>query len=864
MTASIVSRDPAPASMNVGTRPFVRISLAGEVLSPVSRSDVSIVIGGVDVVVNGEVQAGFDVSISENSVFGVDVAVRAHQPFPSDAWQSVRVMVPGLDEGWSFRTAESIGPRLINVIPAVGVDAQPVFPVVQFDVVDDTGVVPLRVVEQEVNDGVLAGSQLSSDDMDFRGTEGQVVEIGGTPAFIVSVIGPHIVVTTHSGGGTGLNVKLFRRNGLDVTIAGARVVSSGEVVAGSGWQASVTEPNPGQRRVTAQKQTTPIANGSRVDVDVRARDSTTAVENVCVLRTHFYVGDRTGPRVGGVSPAPGTRGLSTATATQPVFDIVDRQSDVLLSSINVFVDGVQALTSGVAAGDFSTSTVAVIQGGYRVTLRKSTSWPAQEVLVCARASDRVGNVMPEVTWLWHFGATLESSTSNVVGGQLVSDDVVRVVAFDLGGTSFAKPDEREHTGYGFDGYWYDRGARDVGRARATWATESTSANRAARDTFPVSGYLVVTPGGWSVLDATGGLWARCAALSSGTSQDWSMAGGIGQALADGDVAVSAPALFLAAGPTVIVVDFTQDRAWRLSSAGRAQSTGRIGTRGVNQSGGDVDTSYAMADSPSAFSRCAGLVAGDSWLAVAVRDSQIELVGNIDGIKADIESERGPFTSQARTVLLPIADVAAWARVRVLVRDVDKLQPLVAAFEDDDGAARLLVCDWVSVFAYLQPEIAVHGSPLPVEQARDVAHVVDEHGRWMVALATTTRVLLCELTADGSSISVVDDLSAADLSLDTVVGGTVSAVDIDRSFQATRGYVYAGALAVGDGKAVRWRHQPATASVTGRLVTMDSGTPVRSLSVLGAAEFDRARFVRASMALLASEQAFVLASMEVSS
>lgn len=866
MTASIVSRDPAPATMNVGTRAFVRASVAGEVLSPVVQSDVSVRISGVDAVVDGVVMPGFDASFATNSAFGVDVTIRSKQPMPSDAWQSVRVTAPGLDDGWSFRTAESIGPRLVGVSPAIGVDAQAGLPLVQFDVVDDTGPVPLRVVEQEVNDGVLSGSQLSSDEMDFRGTEGQLVDIAGTPAFIVSVIGPHIVVTTHSGGGTGLNVKLFRRHGLDVTIAGSRVVASGEVLPASGWTVSITEPNPGQRRVTAQRLAPSFGAGDRVDVDVRARDSTSSVENVSVLRTHFYVGDRTGPRVGGLAPAPGTRGLSVATTTQPVFDIIDRTSDVLLSSVNVFVDGVQAVTNGSAGGDFSTSTVASITDGRRVTLRKSTAWPAREVLISVRATDNAGNAMPECTWIWHFGATNETWTSDVAGGELVSDDVLRAVSFDLSRTSFAAPVERGHTGYAADGYWYEAGAKDAGRARATWATEAASSNRAARDEFPVSGHIVVTGGSWSILDAAGRMWARCVALGSGSNQDWSMAGGIGQALADVDFAADGPVVFLAAGAALIVVDFAQDRAWRMSAAGRTQSTGTVGTRNANQSGGAIDTSYAMSSSSSSFVRCTGVAFDGSWVAIAVRDALVEFVGNLDAVRTDIEAVRGPFTSQARAVVLPVSEVdgGSWARVRACWRAGNTLQPLLAVLTDSVGAARLLVCDWVNVFAYLQGEIAVHGAPLPVEQAQDCAHVVDEHGRWLTAVATSDRVVIAELTSGGSALSTIDDLSEVDLSLDTVSGGSVSCVELDRGFQADRGYVYVGAIGAGDGKAVRWRHQPATASLTGQLVTMSSGLPVRALSVLGSAELDRARYVRASMALLASDQSFVRASMEVSS
>lgn len=867
MSAGVTSRDPAPAALNVGTRTFIRASVNGEVLSPIARSDVNVTVAGIVAVASGVVQSGFDATFLPNAEFGVDVSVRPRAPLADDSWQSVRITAPGIDDGWVFRTSETGGPRLVYLTPERGQDAQPDLPLVQFDVVDDTGAVLRRTLRAESDDGVLSGSQLTAESIDFRNTLGQLVEIDGTPAFITALIGPHIVVTTHSGGGSGLNVKLFKRQGLDVTLAGARVIASGEVLPGSGWSVLLTEPNAGQWRVVAQKTGAVFADGARVDIDVMAQDANTAVDNVSRLKSHFFIGDQTGPRVGGVLPVPGARGLSTATSTQPVIDIIDRESGVDLSTINVFVDGVQAVTNGTPSGDWSTTTVDAITDGRRVTLRKTTAWPGpQEVTCVVRASDAVGNAMPEATWLWHFGAVTETFTGSVGTGELVSDDVVRVFSFDLAQSSFARPVEMRHTGFAWDGFWYDLGTRNVNLARATWATESAGATRSARSEFPVSGYLVVTVGGWSLLDAAGRMWATCTALGSGSTADWSMAGGIGQALGDGCVANELPLLFLAAGPNLIVVDFTSDRAWRLNSGGRALSTGTISARNANAGGGAVDTDYALASTPTSFARVTGIAFEDSWLAMGVRDAQIEFAGDIDAASAAaIESVRGALAGQNHSVVLPIPGAVGgtWARVRATRRGAQRIEPLIAAYTNADGDARLVVCDWLNVFGYLQGSIATISTPIPtLESARDCDQVFDRDQNWFVAFATTDGVQILELADGGLSAEVVDDFDQVDLTLDTVVDGEISAAALGTGFTRDRGYVFVATTTLAAGKAVRYRHQPVTASPTGQIATLSDGIPIRSLAALGEGLLARERFVRASMALLTSNQDFVLASMVV--
>lgn len=867
MTATVDTHDPSNGAENIGLRPFITASVAGEILAPVTQNDVTLSLDGVLAIINGITQPGFDASFLANADFGVDVTVRARAPLSDDAWHSVRVQGPDLDYGWGFRTIEATAPRLISVSPALNEDAAPGYPLVQFDIVDDSHGVALRVLEEEADDGELSGSQITAG-VDFSGGVGKFVEIDGNPAFIIAVLGPNIAVTSHSGSGTGLNVKLYKRRGIDVTIGGARVIATGAVLDGSGWDASITETSPGRWQVVAQKIGDSIPAGTRVDIDVLAQDANEDVDNASRMRSHFYVGDVRGPRVALVTPTPGTRGLSTATTTQPEFDIVDSVSDVDQATINVYVDGVAAIVAGAAAGDFSTSMVVAIAGGFRVTLIKSTDWPGpHEVHVSVTASDLIGNELPEISWLWHFGDMDETFTADEAGGELVSDDVIRVVAFDFSQSSFARPADREHTGYAHDGKWYEAGAVSPDVEMASWFDEASGVNRSTRESFPISGYLVVAADSWSILDASGRMWMRCSAFGSGSVANWSLAGGVSQALTDGAVAEDLPVFFLAAGVNLIVVDFTSDKGYRSTAGGLAASVLTIDARDSdNAAGAIIDTGTLLTDSATAFARVSGVAFARSWIVVGARDANLEMVGIVDSDTRDaIIEARGalPNSNLNKGVVLPIAAAAGatWARVRMSHRGFDGIEPMIAGFTAS-GAARVTTADWLAVYAYLQGAMATIASPLPSEDLKDIDQTFDEDGNWIMAAGTTERALLLDVADNGLAAVVLDDLSLADLTLDTVASGELSSVGLGEGFALDRGYLFAAATAVADGKVVRFRHQPASHSATGQITTLASGAPVRALAVLGEGLLGHERFVRAHMTLTALSESYVRAHMSV--
>ncbi len=863
MTVFIAVKDPFPESTGVSPRPFVRLSLTSDdPLFPVLPPNVNVTIGGLPALVAGVAGPGFEAVITENASFGVNVRLRADHEFPDNQDVGVHVTVnPGVDEAWKFTIADSRGPELHLVSPAHASDDASTTPTVQFDIVDGNPArsVQQRVLEDEADDGVLSGSQLTCPSIDFRGRTGHLVIVDGTPMFVVSEIGPNIVVVSGSGGGSGLNVQLFRRWGIDVWINTAQIIKSGEVQAGLGWNVTFTQPAADRWRVNAVRTGAPFVDGDLVSVAVRAADDAPDRDNFTDLAFDFRVGDTRPPRVANATPKPGTRGLDTATSTQPQFDVVDTSSGVSLASLDVIVGGVPAITSGVPQAGWLSSTVTPISGGYQVVLVKATAWPSSEVEFEVEASDVAGNVMGRVTWLQHFGVTTKTAAADVAGGQLVSDDVVRVVAFDVSETSFARPEDLGHTGYAADGFWYERGAKDTDVARASWATEASGVNRAARDEFPHSGFVVVTDNSWSILDAQGVMWMRCSSLGSGTLANWSMGGGVGSELADGDFGPD-PVVFLAAGPTVIAVDFINDEAWRLNVSGRVVGATNIAGRNSDQAGGSADVTFALSGIVASFENIAGRawhgVDGDAnWVVAGVRDQQMEISAALsDEFKAACVATRGIAGDVNRkTVLLPATGATAWARVRLEIGRLDDVAPCVFAYSQS-GSPRVGVCDWLAVLVNLEAAMATlspSSTPaLPAEDVSDIDHVYRRRGDWSLVVGHQTQALILAMTTPVSSTPIVDSLAMADLGFDVITGVNkrITALAVEKSFESGIGHLYAAAVSDAPSaaqKTVRYRHQSPTALGTVQLVTMDTTRRMRAIAALGASDLFSHRFVRAS-------------------
>lgn len=231
MTISIINQDPPPDAIDISGQPFVRFSLtSNDPLVPVIQAQINVSYGGRAFFVSGQIQPGLEATIEANAGLGFDITMR--QELPTDGWVDVDVDVGSFSESWKFRTGDRVGPRAISIVPTPFTDNVSTTPVVTFSIVDDSpGHVPvLRVIEQSSSDGELSASQLHSDTIDFRRALGRILTVDKPPvteARVVLVLGPHDVVLETSGGVSGADVELFSERGLDVWVAGERVIHNG-------------------------------------------------------------------------------------------------------------------------------------------------------------------------------------------------------------------------------------------------------------------------------------------------------------------------------------------------------------------------------------------------------------------------------------------------------------------------------------------------------------------------------------------------------------------------------------------------------------------------------------------------------------
>lgn len=840
MSIEFSNIDPADGASMIGPRPFIRFSVTGSVMDPVSIGVINVFVDGAVAVVNGVAQPKFKFKATANSLFGWDIAVRADFPLTFSDAHNVKVTALGQEVEWEFMVVDGIGPRLLNMSPANGADGMTAFPLISFDISDVDGDVPLRTVHVESDVGSLSGSEITATDIDFRGMEGRLCEIDGNLATIAAVTTNDTAVTTYSGSGSGLNVKVFDVTGVDVVIDGVEVVKFGEVVDSGLWSTTVTTPVAGSVHVEARRINQPFDEGKVVSVDVRAKDDDVDVRNVSILSSSFVIGDSRGPSISELVPVPGSRLL--ADDEEIVFKVTDMDSGIDDSTLEVSINGVLAISSGTAVGDFATSSIVDIVGGVEVTLTKSTDWDSGEVVVYVSASDRVGNKMTPVTFTYNFIYAGREIDISVIDGQLVDDETIRVIGFDFSDSSFVDPVELLHTGYAFDGRWYQRGAMDSDVALASWASEASSVDRSTRLSFPVSGQIIVTSGSWSIVDAAGAMWMRCKALVSAGSGDWSGAGSPARTLADAAMARTRPLLSLACGKGVIVIDFTADAMHLTDIVGRSTGTGGVGQRNSNQSGGSVDTAFAMVDDDETSQVTAVTVlSDDSWVAAVGRGGRLEFTSNAsDSDKALVSEARGlEVTGAMKTVAVAIDNVGSWKRVKMDHGDLSVVQKITACFEGESSSeAVVIVGDWLAIFAYLSPRYRQH--TVSASPAKDVDQLTTEFNDWLIALATSVDVSIHKVE-DNFEMSSVNDFDIVDLGLDSIADIAVSSVSVDKGSDLQSGHVYVSGISPVAGKIARFDFVPSGGSAT----EVATGARFSSVDVIGRMKSRESRYIRSS-------------------
>jgi hypothetical protein len=858
MTTSITRQDPAPDALNISGTPHVRFSLiSDDPLAPVALTAVSVYFGDTLVVDLGVVVEPNEVIINANAQLGFDFAMR--RPLPDDSWVPIKVTAGGLEFNWKFRTADGFGPRAVSVVPAEYSDGAVVSPVISFTLIDDTvgRNTILRVLEDSATDGERTGSVLHSDSLNFDGREGRTIELNGTPDEIFSVLGPHDCTTLGSGALAGATVDIFQDRGLDVYVDGEQVVRSGELTPTANWTPVVTD-NTTSIDVTLTRIGPAYTAGKRVPIQVVAPNDDPLVANVSVLNWFFDVGDTRAPTFEAFNPAPATRGLGLNDNLY--FEIKDSDSGVDDGTLEVEVNGVTAITAGGGVGDFGGSTVIANGTGWDVTIIKGTPWvDGDHVFVEVNVDDFTGNSARTV-FSAHFGAGDDTLGMSTGDGNLAEDDIRRIVAFDLSRTSFARPDELNHTGYAYDGHLYENGypvddSPASGPAvsnLASWFTEGASATRGSIAEFPISGYVVATPTYWAILDGNARMWMMCEALSSINPDRWSMAGNTLTDIADVDFGEDGT-LFVA-GQAIVVVDFVNDKALRYWTTGRSESTGTISDRALEQSGNTLDSSYALAGNNY------DLVAGDAWQRGL--DRSHAFVACSFGIAQFVGELSDEFIASEGVDPLTLQKVsdfsisgASWLRAEMFAD-----RKAAALCYNVSSQVRMTTYDWLGSLTGGQALRSYHAtsSPaLPVGVGYDMDMVVSPD-KQIISVLTAAALVIIDTVA-------FQDVQRSDVDLGLNIAGTnprMTSVAMEPGFEFGLGHLYASAINDDPlGKVVRYREQPATMSTTGQ-VTQVSTDEYVSIAAMGGSRLRADQVIRASMNIASEDVHSIRASLEV--
>lgn len=612
------------------------------------------------------------------------------------------------------------------------------------------------------------------------------------------------------------DVDVYSSRGLDVHVDGTRIIHCGYLdydAEIAGWVATATQVGDD---VVVAISTVPVtwADGYRLPINIRAHD---AAGNESEITYVLDIVDVRGPQVFAITPAEGTRGLSTSSDL--VLDILCPRG-VDTTTLDIVVSGIQALSAGVGVGIYSTSTVAPVTGGQRITLKRATAYAdGQIVFVDVNVDDDDGCVGERRVLRYQFGATVDDQA---VVHDLGGNDIVRILAPDLTTSSFADPETRGHTGFAWDGYWYEAGSRT--EAVASWFAELGA--------FPLSPQIIVTAAnGWSLVrPLDSGAWMTCAPL---TAPAWSMAG-------NGTTvdAVFGPeaALMLLTQDMALIVDFVRDRVERFDTAGRGLGTLDIAHRQSAQGLSSIDAGYQLPAGP--YARLGGLrTSGDLVIAVA-GPGYVSLASELSSATLAAFHARDHVSTIPAPVITRDGYVGDWVRIRVLGPG-DQLAPMALAL-NDTGDPSVEIWDWFRFLCAGSPETLLDEGSTPALPAAEVKDldIVDS-----LATALAMSHELDVFDPETSTLAAYDEIT---LGLDGIPGAELSAVGLETRFRAEAGHVYIGTSTPADGRLVRFRvHGPGEAR---RSVTLVSGQPVIAVAAVGSAMALTEVYVRTSMNL----------------
>ncbi len=835
MTLTIDQQYPGPGSVDVSPSVSVSFSLVTDD-QPVDRLTLNVWVDGRHLIIDG--QPGPGSRIQTSGLGGFDVVAATNRRLPDQQVVEVRVVADDtsagspIDVSWTFTIADSRGPIIDSAEPTPG-SITPLSPTSLFITLADPGTgndpVPVLVdfvanpadLEHIRPGETVAQNQIEFDPgstQGFLGREGQLIEVNSgldvdERRRIVSVQGPGLA--TYDGvqlRGAAESVTVFDDKGLDIVVNGVRVIHSGfpDVDAATAvWTASVNVVPPKLEILITPPALWNI--GDRVSVFIHAADASGQVSDISYF---FDVGDTQGPRIINIVPEEGSRGISiNPTPDSDIqFDVISALT-VDTSTLNVEVNGVPAITAGVGVGDWAGSTVTNVDASReRVLLKRSTPYADGEIVfIDINVDDNQGNAGERRILRMHFGAADGTSAVNTTLG---GTDIVRVISYDLNETSFARPEELNHTGYAWDGFWYNAGNRST--KVASWFTELGA--------FPLAGSIIVTAtNGWAILRPQDpGPWMTCVPI---TSPAWSMADN--STLVDADFGPDA--VLALAGSNVLVVDFTRDRVERYNSAGRTYGLGTISQRNSNQAGGASNVFYAIPLGPYQAMSCIRsqrdfvLALGSTGELTVLQEVSTELDTALRG-----REQTNAVPPRVVTRSVP----GTWQRIRLgRLEDAGNLTAMAVAY-NDAGQGQIELWDWFQFLLTGPSPLAFFddaSSPaLTAAEIKDldISHT-PEHLAIAAAMVGEIVLLDWDIDAEAATAQVFDETT---LGLSGVASAVMSAVALEPGFTPDHGHIYAAVSAPADGRVNQFRvHSPGGAN---RFIELASGQPFNTIAAIG--------------------------------
>jgi len=560
--------------------------------------------------------------------------------------------------------------------------------------------------------------------------------------------------------------------------------------------------------------------------------------NKCDILFYYRAGDKTPPVIDDLNPKRESFGLSNSTSLS--FYVYDKITGVDLNTIVVTVNSAPAIVNGVPVGQFSSSTLTPTASGYSVTINNSSTYTDGKLTtVVIQADDNNGNTVRYAYWV-HIGTLQITSSKNdsdvdEYGHNRFLNNTLSIAKISSENSSFHNPDLMAHTGYAYDGLYYTVGRYRPDIAPASWSIEGPGTNRGDIVPFPASCYAITSNGGWSIVESHGdeyNMWMKCPidpGITATTYVEWSMAGNH----APGPVkCMFDDGKLFVLSDRVYIVDFTQDKAFKIDEYGLQESTGNISSRQENQDGNNYNFNYRNYQPPFAvFTDGSYAFMRDvrrphySWIVATVYTNYISHVGLASKqTAARLNIQPGIIRSHVKTDgwipdFIDITLDNGVAHSLMVVHQGSTYKLVVAPFAS-------LLKSSKSQFYPSSPYIVLYSIGTPIIAWDNYVH----GNRLYVALATDTSIKLIRVVTGDYSNVVTSSIPIANLGL-SVLGASISKVSLEHNIGASlsEGIIHVAADNGVLGEIVRYDIENDSA------ISLYSGIKAKSLVSVGSSE-----------------------------